>query len=93
MREGIGVVINNNPYQGHSPFTSRQSTTINGTHRAVAHIKLVHWNAQGEITKTPAIKTAIVQDDLDIVTIQDTKYKRRLDDLPNLMIQIQIQIL
>ena len=44
-------------------------------------------NAQGAITKTSAIKTAIVQDDLDIVMIQDTRYKRRLDDLPNLRIQ------
>ena len=45
---------------------------------------MVHWNAQGAITMTSAIKTAIVQDDLDIVMIQDTRYKRRLDDLPNL---------
>ena len=33
---------------------------------------------QGAITKTSAIKTAIVQDDLDIVMIQDTRYKHRL---------------
>ena len=44
------------------------------------------WNAQGAITKTSAIKTAIVQDDLDILMIQDTRYKRRLDDFPNLRI-------
>ena len=50
------------------------------------HIKLIHWNAQGTITKTSAIKTANVQDDLDIVMIQDTRYKRRLDDLPYLRI-------
>ena len=48
--------------------------------------KLLHWNVQGAITKTFVIKTAIVQDDLDIVMIQDTRYKRRLDDLPNLRI-------
>ena len=48
--------------------------------------KLVHWKAQGAITKTSAIKTDIVQDDLDIVMIQDTIYKHRLDDLPNLRI-------
>ena len=83
MREGDGLVLNNDPYQDHKHSTSGQSTITNGTHRAATHIKLVHWNAQGAITKTSAIKTAIVQDDLDIVMIQDTQYKRRLDDLPN----------
>ena len=39
------------------------------------------------IPKVSAIKTVIVQDDLDIVMIQDTRYKHRLDDLHNLMIQ------
>ena len=48
---------------------------------------MVHWNAQGAISKTSAIKTTIVQDDIDIVMIQDTRYKRRPDDLPNLRIQ------
>ena len=38
-------------------------------------------------SQTSAIKTAIVQDDIDIVMIQDTRYKRRLDDLPNLRIR------
>ena len=52
------------------------------------YIKLVHWNAQGAITKTSAIKTDIVQDNLDIVMIQDARYKRRLDYLPNLRIQV-----
>ena len=84
MREGDGVVINNDPYQGHSPSTSERSTTTNGTHRAITHINLVYWNTQGAITKTSAMKTAIVQDDLDIVVIQDIRYKRRLDNLPNL---------
>ena len=36
-------------------------------------------------SQTSAIKTAIVQDDLDIVMTQDTIYKRRLYDLLNLM--------
>ena len=58
------------------------------THRAATHIKLVHWNAQGAIKKTSAIKISIVQDDRDIVMIQDTRYKRRLDDLPNLRIHV-----
>ena len=58
------------------------------THRAATHIKLVHWNAQGTIKKTSAIKKSIVQDDLDIVMIQDTRYTRRLDDLPNLRIHV-----
>ena len=58
------------------------STTTNETHRAVTHTKLVHWNAQDAGTKTSPIKTAIVQDDLDIVMIQDARYKRRLHDLP-----------
>ena len=35
---------------------------------------------------TSARKTAFVQDGLDIVMIQDTRYKRRLDDLPNVRI-------
>ena len=68
-------------------FHFRTIKTPNGTRRSDTHIKLVDWNAQGEITKTSAIKTAIVQDDLDIVMIQDTRYKHRLDDLPNLRIQ------
>ena len=84
--EGDGVVINNDRYQGHSPSTSERYTTTNGTHIAVNHLKLVHWNAQGTFTKTYANKTAIVQDNLDIVMIQDTRFKRRLDDLPNLRI-------
>ena len=79
MPEGGGVVINYDPYQDHSPSTSERSTTTNGTHREVDHINLVHWTAQEAITKTSAIKTAIVM-------IQDTIYKRRLDDLPNLRI-------
>ena len=76
MREGDGVVINNASYQGHPPSTSGRSTTTNGT----------HWNAQEAITNISAIKTVIAQDDLDIMMIQDTRYKRRLDDLPNLRI-------
>ena len=52
MREGDGLVLNNDPYQGHSPSTSGRSTTTNETHRAATHIKLVHWNAQGAITNT-----------------------------------------
>ena len=86
MREGDGVVINNDPYQGHSSSTSGRATTTNGTYREVTHIKLVHWNAQGAITKTSAIKTTIVQDDLGIVIKQVTRYTRRLDGLPNLRI-------
>ena len=57
------------------------------THRSDTHINLVHWDAQGIGTKTSAVKTAIVQDDLNIVMIQDTRCKHRLDDLPNLRIQ------
>ena len=86
MREGDGLVLKNDPYQDHTYSISGRSTTTNGTHRAAAHVKPVHWNAQGAITKNSAIKTSIVQDDLDIVMIQDTRYKRRLDDLPNLRI-------
>ena len=84
MRDGL--VLNNDPYQDYTHSTSGRSTTTNGTYRAATHIKLVHWNVQGAITKTSAIKTVIVQDDHDIVMIQDTRYKRRLDDLPNLRI-------
>ena len=62
-----------NPY---GPITGRAN-----------YIQVVHWNAQGAISKSSAIKSAIVQDDIDIVMIQDTRYKRRLDDLPNLRIQ------
>ena len=82
MREGDGTCS----YQDHTHSTSGRSTTTNGTYRAATHIKPEHWNAQGEITKTSAIKTAIVQDDLDIVMIQDTRYKHILDDLSNLRI-------
>ena len=85
-REGDGLVLNNEPYHGHTPSTSGRSTTTNGTHRAATHINRVHWNAQGAITKTSAIKTAIIQHGLDIVMIQDTRYKRRLNDLPDLRI-------
>ena len=60
-----GIVINNDPYQGHSPSTSERCTITNGIHRAVTHTKLVHWNAQEAITKTSVIKTAIVLDDSD----------------------------
>ena len=66
---------------------SMTSTTPIGTRRSDTHIKLVHWIAQGAITTTFAIKTAYVQDELDIVMIQDTRHKLRLDDLPNLRIQ------
>ena len=65
MREGNGLVLNNDP-------GSHTFTTTNGTYSEATHIKLVHWNAQGSITKASAIKIAIVQDDLDIVMIQDT---------------------
>ena len=86
MREGDGLVLNNDPYQDHTHSTSGRSTTTNGTHRPATHIKQVRWNAQGTITKTSEIKTAIVQDDLGIVMIQDTRYQRRMDDLHNLRI-------
>ena len=79
------VCPDNGPFQGHhvKPVTN---TLISPTGRA-NYIKLVHWNAQGAISKTSAIKTTIVQDDSDIVMIQDTRYKRRPNDLPNLRIQ------
>ena len=86
MREGDGLVLKKRPHQDPTHSTSGQSTTTNGTHRAAFHIKLQHWNAQGVTEKISAIKTVIVQDDLDIVMIQNTRYKRRLDDLPNLRI-------
>ena len=73
----------NGPFQGHHVQTSSTASATNGPTK---YIKLVHWNAQGAIAKTSAIKTAIVQDDIDIVMIQDTRYKRRLDELPNLRI-------
>ena len=69
FKNGISQFLNSDPYQGNSPSTSERSTTTIGTHGAVTHIKLVHWNAQVAITKT----SAIVQDDLDIVMIQDTR--------------------
>ena len=72
MREGDGLVLNNDPYPGKSPSTSGRSITINVKHRAATHIKLVHWNVEGAIIKSSAIKMAIVQYDLDIVMIQDT---------------------
>ena len=50
------------------------------------YIHIVHWNAQGANQKTSAIKNAILQDDLDIVMIQDTRYKPRKDDMPQLKI-------
>ena len=86
MREDDGLVLNNDPHHDHKHFTSGRSTTTNGPHIVATHMKLVDWNAQGAITKTSAIKTAIVQDDLDIVMIQDIRYNRRLEDLPNLRI-------
>ena len=39
MREGDGVVVNNDPYQGHPPSTSGRSTPTNGPHRAVTHAR------------------------------------------------------
>ena len=65
------VCPDNGPFQGNhvQPVTNN---VFSPTGRAI-YIKLVHWNAQGAITKTSVIKTAIVQDDLDIVMIQDTR--------------------
>ena len=51
-----------------------------------SYIHIVHWNAQGANQKTSAIKTAILLDDLDIVMIQDTRYKPRKDGTPHLKI-------
>ena len=64
------VCPDNGPFHGNhvKPVTN---TVISPTGRA-NYIKLVHWNAQGAISKTSAIKTVIVQDDIDIVMIQDT---------------------
>ena len=59
MREGDGVVLNNVHYTSSPSSILGQS---HGTYRAANHIKLVHWNAQGAITKTSAIKTAIMLD-------------------------------
>ena len=81
MREGDGLVLNNDLYQGNTPSTSGRSTTTNGTHRAATHIKLVHWNEQLQRplqSRQPSY--------IDIVMIQDTRYNCRLDDLPNLRI-------
>ena len=55
----------------HLPIQDDQRHQM-GMRRSEPHIKLVHWNAQGGITKVSSIKTAIVPDDLDIVMIQDT---------------------
>ena len=77
------VCSENGPFQGHH---IQRGTTVFSTTGPTNYIKLVHWNAQGAISKTSAIKTVNVQDDLDIVMIQDTRYKRRRDDLPNLRI-------
>ena len=51
-----------------------------------SYIHIVHWNAQGANQKTSVIKNAILQDDLDIVMIQGTRYKPRKDDTPQLKI-------
>ena len=69
-------VVGKGPFQGHhvKPVTN---TLISPTGRA-NYIKLVHWNAQGAISKTSAIKTTIVQDDIDIVMIQDTSADRMI---------------
>ena len=88
-RGSQSVSPDNGPFQGHHGCTTVKTVTntlISSTCRA-NYIKLVHWNAQGAISKTSAIQTTIVQDDIDIVMIQDTRYKRRPDDLPNLRIQ------
>ena len=88
-RGSQSVSPDNGPFQGHHGCTTVKpvtNTLISSTGRA-NYIKLVHWNAQGAISKTSAIQTTIVQDDIDIVMIQDTRYKRRPDDLPNLRIQ------
>ena len=86
------VSLVNGPFQGHSgsqpvcpnnsPFQCNHvkpvtNTLIYPTGRA-NYIKLVHWNAQGAISKTSAIKTTIVQDDIDIVMIQDTSADRMI---------------
>ena len=73
------------PFHGH--HVSTDTNVFSSPPGQTNYIKLVHWNAQGAITKTSAIKTAIVQDAIDIVMIQCTRYKRRLDDLPNFRIQ------
>ena len=88
-RGSQSVSPDNGPFQGHHGCTTVKSVTntlLSSTGRA-NYIKLVHWNAQGAISKTSAIQTTIVQDDIDIVMIQDTRYRRRPDDLPNLRIQ------
>ena len=77
------VCSNNGPFHGNHVQTGATMSAPKGT---TNYITLVHWNAQGAIIKTSAIETTIVQDDLDIVMIQDTRYKSRLDDLPNLRI-------
>ena len=46
-----------------------------------SYIHIVHWNAQGANQKTSAIKTAILQDDLDIVMIQDTNPEKTVCQL------------
>ena len=79
------VCPDNGPFQGNH-VKHVTNTVISPTGRA-NYINLVHWNAQEAISKTSAIKTAIAHDDIDIVMIPDTRYKRRLDDLPNLRIQ------
>ena len=52
----------NGPFQGHHVSTD---TNVFSPPGPTNYIKLIHWNAQGAITKTSAIKTAIVQDDHD----------------------------
>ena len=52
MREGDGLVLNNDNYQSHSLSISGRSSTTNGT---ATHIKLVYWNAQGAITNITPI--------------------------------------
>ena len=88
-RGSQSVSPDNGPFHGHHGCTTVKpvtNTLISSTGRA-NYIKLVHRNAQGAISKTSAIQTTIVQDDIDIVMIKDTRYKRRPDDLPNLRIQ------
>ena len=84
MPEGDGLVLNNDLIRVTHILLQGNPRQQTGH---TEHLPTSSWYiAQGAITKTCAIKTVIVQDDLDIVMIQDTRYQRRMDDLPNLRI-------
>ena len=46
------------------------------------NLKVVYWNAQGANSKRSMIQHTVVTDDIDVVMLQDTRFKVRDDGLP-----------